>query len=453
MFTSRDPCTGSIIQTFRSLSLSQVKRMVDRVAAAQQRWAATAVEQRGECLSRLAASLRSHRQALAATMTSEVGKRSVEALAEVEKCAVVCDFYATQGHSFLEPEVVLSDASESRVEYPPAGVVLAVMPWNFPLWQVVRCAVPALMAGNGVLVKPAPSAPATALMFEALLVEAGCPPDVLRVLLADIRHLEAAIAHPAVAVVSLTGSTAAGQAVAGLAARHLKRSLLELGGSDPFVVLADADLDAAADAAVLGRFHNCGQSCISPKRLIVVPQLAEAFIDGLQQRIERLRLGDPRDPATDLGPMASPAARTHLHRQVLASRSAGAQCRLGGELLEGGGAFYPPTLLDQVAPGMPAFDEELFGPVACVVRARDDGDALALAAASRYGLGASLWTGDVERGRKLASYMPVGMVAVNALVRSDPRLPFGGIKASGYGRELSYHGLREFTVPRTVWVA
>jgi len=313
--------------------------------------------------------------------------------------------------------------------------------------------VPALMAGNGVLVKPAPSAPATALMFEALLVEAGCPPDVLRVLLADIRHLEAVIAHPAVAVVSLTGSTAAGQAVAGLAARHLKRSLLELGGSDPFVVLADADLDAAADAAVLGRFHNCGQSCISPKRLIVVPQLAEAFIDGLQQRIERLRVGDPRDPATDLGPMASPAARAHLHRQVLASRSAGAQCRLGGELLEGEGAFYPPTLLDQVAPGMPAFDEELFGPVACVVRARDDGDALALAAASRYGLGASLWTGDVERGRKLASYMPVGMVAVNALVRSDPRLPFGGIKASGYGRELSYHGLREFTVPRTVWVA
>ena len=452
MFTSRDPSSGAIIQSFRSHSPIGIRRIVDRVSAAQVRWSATAPSERSACLMRLAALLREQRHALASAITDEMGKRTVEALGEVEKCALVCDFYAVHGQAFLEPERFVTEAGESYVEYPPAGVVLAVMPWNFPLWQIMRCAIPALVAGNGVLVKPAASTPATALMLESIIADAGLIPDILRVVLADETRIEAVIAHPAVAVVSLTGSERAGRAVAELAGRHLKRSVLELGGSDPLVVLADADVDAAVEAAVSARFHNCGQSCIAPKRLIVVPQVAEAFVAGVSEAVAALRTGDPRAAETTLGPMASRAARAQVHGQVRASVAAGATLLLGGETLPGPGAFYAPTLLDHVAPGMPAFDDEVFGPVACVVRAKDDPHALELAANSRFGLGASLWTADAERASRLARFMPVGMVAINAAIRSDPRLPFGGVKASGYGRELSYHGLREFTSPRSVWV-
>lgn len=452
MFTSRDPSSGAIIQSFRSHSPIRIKRIVDRVSAAQVRWSATAPSERSACLMRLAALLRAQRQALASTITDEMGKRTAEALGEVEKCALVCDFYAVHGQAFLEPERFVTDAGESYVEYPPAGLVLAVMPWNFPLWQIVRCAIPALVAGNGVLVKPAASTPATALMLESIVADAGFIPDILRVILADERNLEAVFAHPAVAVVSLTGSERAGRAVAERAGHHLKRSVLELGGSDPLVVLADADVDAAVEAAVSARFHNCGQSCIAPKRLIVVPEVAEAFVAGMTRAVAALCTGDPRAAETTLGPMASRTARAQLHAQVRASVAAGAGLLLGGTVLPGPGAFYAPTLLDHVAPGMPAFDDEVFGPVACVVPARSDSHALELAADSRFGLGASLWTADVERARRLARFMPVGMVAINATERSDPRLPFGGVKASGYGRELSYHGLREFTSPRSVWV-
>jgi len=452
MFTSRDPSSGAIIQSFRNHSSIGIKRIVDRVSAAQARWAATAPSERSACLIRLAALLRQQRQVLAATMTDEMGKRSIEALGEVEKCALVCDFYAVHGQAFLEPERFTTDAGESYVEYPAAGLVLAVMPWNFPLWQILRCAVPALVAGNGVLIKPAPSTPATALMLESLLGDAGFTPDIARVILADVRNLEAVIAHPAVAVVSLTGSERAGRAVAELAGRHLKRSVLELGGSDPMVVLADADVGAAVAAAASARFLNCGQSCIAPKRLIVVPEVAEAFCAGMTEAIAALRTGDPRAADTTLGPMASREARALLHTQVRGSVAVGAVLLLGGEALPGPGAFYAPTLLDRVAPGMPAFDDELFGPVACLVHASSESHALQLAAESRFGLGASLWTADVERAQRLARFMPVGMVSINATGRSDPRLPFGGVKASGYGRELSYHGLREFTSPRSVWV-
>jgi succinate-semialdehyde dehydrogenase/glutarate-semialdehyde dehydrogenase len=381
-----------------------------------------------------------------------MGKRTAEALGEIDKCALVCDFYAVHGQAFLEPERVATDAGEGYVEYPPAGVVLAVMPWNFPLWQIVRCAVPALVAGNGVLVKPAASTPASALMLESLVAAAGFSPDLLRVILADERNLEPVIAHPAVAVVSLTGSERAGREVAQLAGRYLRRTVLELGGSDAFVVLADADVPAAVEAAVSARFLNCGQSCIAPKRLIVVPEVADAFIEGARRAIADLRTGDPRATETGLGPMASSEARTRLHQQVRVSVAAGARVLLGGKPLPGVGAYYAPTLLDRVTPGMPAFDDEVFGPVACVTSAVSESHALQLAAATRYGLGASVWSADVERAQRLARFMPVGMVAVNATVRSDPRMPFGGVRASGYGRELSYHGLREFTAPRSVWV-
>ncbi|NBU59435.1 MAG: NAD-dependent succinate-semialdehyde dehydrogenase [Betaproteobacteria bacterium] len=452
MFTSRDPSSGAIIQSFRSHSLTRVMRIVDRVAAAQVRWAATAPSERSACLVRLAGGLRAQRHALASTLTDEMGKRTAEALGEIDKCALVCDFYAVHGQAFLEPERVATDAGEGYVEYPPAGVVLAVMPWNFPLWQIVRCAVPALVAGNGVLVKPAASTPASALMLESLVAAAGFSPDLLRVILADERNLEPVIAHPAVAVVSLTGSERAGREVAQLAGRYLRRTVLELGGSDAFVVLADADVPAAVEAAVSARFLNCGQSCIAPKRLIVVPEVADAFIEGARRAIADLRTGDPRATETGLGPMASREARTRLHQQVRASVAAGARVLLGGKPLPGVGAYYAPTLLDRVTPGMPAFDDEVFGPVACVTSAVSESHALQLAAATRYGLGASVWSADVERAQRLARFMPVGMVAVNATVRSDPRMPFGGVRASGYGRELSYHGLREFTAPRSVWV-
>ncbi|MBU3694816.1 MAG: aldehyde dehydrogenase family protein [Rhodocyclaceae bacterium] len=453
MFISRDPCSGAIIQTFRSHALTRVMRIVDRVAAAQVRWAATAPSERSACLMRLAAALRGQRQMLASTMTDEMGKRSQEALAEVDKCAVVCDFYAVHGQTFLEPERFATEAGESYVEYPPAGVVLAVMPWNFPLWQIVRCVIPALVAGCGVVVKPASCTPASALMLESLAAGAGFPPDLLRIILADHAKLEAVVAHPAVAVVALTGSGGAGRVLAALAGRHLKRSVLELGGSDALIVLADGEVERAAQAAVSARFLNCGQSCIAPKRIIAVPEVAERLVGLLQAAIATMRVGDPRLADTDLGPMASREGRARLHAQVRASVAAGARLLCGGEVMAGAGAFYPPTLLDHVAPGMPAFDEELFGPVACVTRATSDSHALQLAAATPYGLGASLWSADTERARRLARFMPVGMVAVNATVRSDPRLPFGGVKASGYGRELSYHGLREFTSPRSVWVA
>lgn len=453
MFTSRDPSSGAIIQTFRGHALSRVMRILDRVAAAQGRWAATAPSERSACLLRLGAALRGQRQMLASTITDEMGKRTQEALGEVEKCAVVCDFYAVHGQTFLEPERFVTEAGESYVEYPPAGVVLAVMPWNFPLWQIMRCAVPALVAGNGVVVKPASCTPATALMLESLLAGSGFPPDLLRVILVDPTKLEPVIAHPAVAVASLTGSEQAGRALAEAAGRHLKRSVLELGGSDALIVLGDADVDRAADAAVSARFLNCGQSCIAPKRMIVVPDVAERFLERLHASIAALRSGDPRAADTGLGPMASREGRARLHAQVSESVAAGARLLLGGRLPVGPGAFYPATLLDHVAPGMPAFDQELFGPVACVVRANSDSHALQLAADTRYGLGASLWSADVERARRLAHFMPVGIAAINAAVHSDPRLPFGGVKASGYGRELSYHGLREFTSPRSVWVA
>ncbi len=452
MFTSRDPSSGAIIQSFRSHTSTRINRIVDRVSAAQVRWAATAPSERSACLMRLAALLREQRQVLASTMTDEMGKRTIEALGEVEKCALVCDFYAVHGQAFLEPERFITEAGESYVEYPPAGVVLAVMPWNFPLWQILRCAVPALVAGNGVLVKPAPSTPATALMLESLVADAGFTPDLLRVILAEVRNLEPVIAHPAVAVVSLTGSERAGRAVAELAGKHLKRSVLELGGSNPLVVFADADVEAAVAAATSARFLNCGQSCIAPKRLIVVPEVADAFAAGMAKAVAALRTGDPRAVDATLGPMANREARALLHGQVRASLAAGAICLAGGEPLPGAGAFYAPTLLDHVLPGMPAFDDELFGPVACLVRAVSESHALELAANSRFGLGASLWTADVERASRLARFMPVGMVAINATERSDPRLPFGGVKASGYGRELSYHGLREFTSPRSVWI-
>ena len=453
MFTSRDPSSGAIIQSFRSHALTRVVRILDRVAAAQVRWAATAPSERSACLLRLAAALRSQRQALAATITGEMGKRTAEALGEIDKCALVCEFYAVHGQAFLEPERIHTDGMESYVEYPPAGVVLAVMPWNFPLWQIVRCAVPALVAGNGVVAKPASATPATALMFESLVAASGVPPDLLRViLLADHDKLDAVVAHPAVAVVSLTGPERAGRALAESAGRHLKRSVLELGGSDPLLVFADADVDAAVDAAVAARFLNCGQSCIAPKRLIVVPEVAELFVARLHAAIAAMRIGDPRSGDTDLGPMASRKGRARLHAQVRDSVAAGARLLLGGEVPDGPGAFYPPTLLDHVTPGMPAFDDEVFGPVACVVRATSDSHALQLASATRYGLGASLWTADTERAQRLARFMPVGMVAVNTTVRSDPRLPFGGVKASGYGRELGYHGLREFTAPRAMLV-
>lgn len=424
-----------------------------RAAKAAADWAATPPTARALLLTRISEALRARRGPLAALVTEEMGKLIGEAEGELDKCAWVCDHYAVAGAGLLADEEVATDASRSLIACEPLGTVLAVMPWNFPFWQVFRCAAPALMAGNAVLLKHAANVPRCALAIERLVREAGAPEGLLQTLLIGADGVGQVIAHPAVRAVSLTGSEAAGRAVAALAGQSLKKCVLELGGADAFVVLEDADLAAAVRVAVLSRFLNAGQSCIAAKRFIVVDRIADAFVAGLTRAVEALRPGDPCDPATTLAPLARADLRDTLHGQVQASLLRGAQLVTGGAPIGRPGWFYAPTILDRVAPGMPAWDEELFGPVAAVIRARDAAHALDIANGSRFGLGGSVWTRDLARGEAFARAMACGAAFVNGLVKSDPRLPIGGIKDSGYGRELSAAGIREFCNIKTLWIA
>jgi succinate-semialdehyde dehydrogenase/glutarate-semialdehyde dehydrogenase len=353
----------------------------------------------------------------------------------------------------LAPEPVATDASDSYVRFDPLGVVLAIMPWNFPYWQAFRAAVPALAAGNTVALKHASNVTGCALAMDRLWRDAGLPEDAFTVILVQGAEASALAAHTAVAAVTLTGSEPAGASVATIAGRALKKVVLELGGSDPFIVLADADVAHAARQAAAARVINNGESCIAAKRFIVVESVADAFEEALAASLRALRVGDPLDRATDVGPLARPDLVDEVERQVVQSVAKGARLVLGGKRLPGPGNLFPPTLLTRVAPGMPAFDEETFGPLAAVTRARDAADAVGLANRSRFGLGASVWTADVEMARELAAKLEAGAVFVNATVRSDPRLPFGGIKRSGHGRELGRFGIREFVNVKTVWVA
>ena len=448
-----NPATGETIGEYQETPPEEVDRILHAADAAFQAWRRTSVEERAALLREAATLLRERAAEYARLMALEMGKPITAGRAEVEKCALACDYYAENGPRFLEPERVETDARRSFVAFRPLGVVLAIMPWNFPFWQVFRFAAPALVAGNVAVLKHASNVPGCALAIERLLHDAGFPRDVFRTLLVGSEAVDGIIGHPVVRAVTLTGGTPAGRAVAASAGARVKKTVLELGGSDPYIVLEDADIEHAAAMCAASRLINSGQSCIAAKRFIVVESVREEFERLFVERMRAARVGDPLDEQTEVGPLARHDLRDGLHELVQASVRAGARLLLGGEIPEGPGAFYPPTVLTDVKKGLPAFEDESFGPVAAIVPAKDEAEAIRLANESRFGLGAAVFTRDRERGERIATEeLEAGSCFVNALVRSDPRLPFGGVKESGYGRELSHYGLKEFVNIKTVWV-
>jgi succinate-semialdehyde dehydrogenase/glutarate-semialdehyde dehydrogenase len=452
MIVSVNPATGQEIGRFEEVGAADVETALAQAVAAQAQWAMLSVAERVPLLSRMARALRDGKARYARMITAEMGKPLAEAEAEIEKCAITCDFYAEQAPVFLADQEAPSSATRSAVVYDPLGVVLAIMPWNYPFWQVFRFAAPSLAAGNGIILKHAANVPQCALAIAEVLREAGCPDGLVHVLLIGTEHVAPMIADDRIAAVTLTGSTHVGAIVAAEAGRALKKQVLELGGSDPFIVLADADIDLAARTAVKARFTNAGQSCVNAKRFIVEASVADRFVDAFAAEVANLKVGDPLDPETTIGPLARENLRAGLHDQVQRTLAAGATLRAGGHVVDRPGFYYEPTILDHVTPGMAAFHEETFGPVAAVIRASDAEHAVALANQTEFGLGASIWTRDVARGQQLARRVQAGAVFVNGMVASDPRLPFGGIKRSGYGRELGELGIREFVNAKTLWV-
>jgi succinate-semialdehyde dehydrogenase/glutarate-semialdehyde dehydrogenase len=456
VLTTVNPATGKPLAEYPVLSDVEVDLSLDRAAAAQVGWAALPIGDRTAVLRRAAAALRADVDQLALLVTREMGKPVAEARAEVEKCATACDYYAEHAGDFLADEPVATSADRSWIGYEPVGVVLAVMPWNFPLWQVFRFAAPALMAGNAALLKHSPNTTGCALAVQRVLTDAGAPEGLFTALVVADPDVPAVtqrlIQDPRIGAVTITGSERAGRAVGSAAGDAIKKSVLELGGSDPFVVLPDADLPRVAAMAARGRYLNAGQSCISPKRFIVDASVVEKFTRLLVAEVEALTVGDPEAPGTDVGPMARADLLEGVHRQVEASVAGGARLLTGGRRLEGPGNFYAPTVLADVAPGQAAYDEEVFGPVAAVIVADGDDEAVRIANDTRFGLGASVWTANPERGISAARRIRSGAVFVNAVVASDVRTPFGGTRASGYGRELAAAGIREFVNVRTWWV-
>lgn len=451
-FSSHNPSTNQVIQSYASCDIRLLERTLEQAHSAQQIWAQTPFSLRAEILRNAAAMLRAQSEQYATLITLEIGKPRREARAEIEKCAGACDFYAQHGEEFLRTEAMESDAGRSYVAHYPLGVVLAIMPWNFPFWQVFRAAAPALMAGNAVALKHAPNVPQCAQAIAAIFRGSGLPESMFTNLMIEVEHVAGVIASPHIHAVTLTGSEAAGRKVAALAGQHLKKCVLELGGSDPFIVLHDADLELAVNAAIGSRYLNCGQSCIAAKRFIVVPQIAEEFLHRLKAGVESLKVGDPMDENTQIGPMARLDLRDNLHRQVIESVAHGAIAVAGCKPVEREGFFYQPSILDRVTAKACAYNEELFGPVAIVIRAENEKDALNIANETRFGLGSSIWSTDVARAEHLATHIQAGCTFINGMVKSDPRLPFGGIKSSGYGRELSKLGLKEFVNAKTVWI-
>ncbi|HVO09315.1 MAG TPA: NAD-dependent succinate-semialdehyde dehydrogenase [Vicinamibacteria bacterium] len=451
---SINPATGELVHEYPETPDHEVAAALEAAARAFLEWRERPLAERGAALRRTGALLRERREALARLMATEMGKPLGQGRGEVDKCAWVCDHYAENAEGYLAPQSAATDAAKSYVAFEPIGPVLAVMPWNFPLWQVFRFAAPALMAGNVGLLKHASNVCACALAIEDVLHDAGLPRAAFRALLVGSSRVGGLIEAKEVAAVTLTGSTPAGRAVAGKAGACLKKTVLELGGSDAYLVLEDADLERTAETCATARLVNSGQSCIAGKRFIVVEAVRAEFERRFVERMAARRLGDPFEDGVSVGPQARRDLRDEVHRQVQASIAAGARVRLGGELPSGPGAFYPPSVLTDVRPGMAAFDEEVFGPVAAVVPARDEKDAIRLANLSSFGLGAAVFTGNRERGERIArSELQAGACFVNDYVRSDPRLPFGGVKESGYGRELGAFGIREFVNVKSVWVA
>jgi succinate-semialdehyde dehydrogenase/glutarate-semialdehyde dehydrogenase len=450
---SINPATGEIIKEFEELTGDQAAGIVDKAHQAFTGWSGTDAEERATLMKNTAEILRENARKYGELMSTEMGKPLESAVAEVKKCALVCDYYVDKAETFLEPEYVKTEATRSYVCFCPLGVVLAIMPWNFPFWQVFRFAAPALMAGNACVLKHASNVPSCALEIEEIFIKAGFPEHLFSTLLVGRGEVDRLIENPLIRAVTLTGSLEAGKAVAAKAGQQVKKTVMELGGSDPYVVLHDADLENAAETCTTSRLINTGQSCIAAKRFIVVRNVRERFQELVYNIMKAKKMGDPLSSDIDIGPMAREDLRDQLHHQVKQSVKQGAKCLLGGEIPAGPGAFYPPTILTGVKTGMPAFDQELFGPVAVIIEAADEKEAISLANNSTFGLGAAVFTQDLERGERIARReLDAGSCFVNQFVRSDPRLPFGGIKESGYGRELSHFGIKEFVNIKTVYV-
>ena len=451
-FKSVNPANGNTLREIDAFTVGQLDAVLLEAAMAAPAWRALAVTQRCSLMHAAAKNLRARLDELAELITLEMGKPLGEARTEIEKCAWVCDYYADSGPGFIADEVVESDAGRSLIAWQPLGTVLAIMPWNFPFWQVFRFAAPALVAGNTGLLKHASNVPQCALAIESVFRAAGFPEGVFRTLLIPASQVAGVIRDSRVHAVTLTGSEPAGREVGAIAGSQIKKSVLELGGSDAFIVLEDADLELAVENAVSSRFLNTGQSCIAAKRFIVVEAVADEFLRLFKVAVEELVLGDPMSEATRIGPMARVDLRDQLHQQVVESIAEGAVAVTGCNPESGAGAWYQPSIIDRVKPGICAYSEELFGPVASVIRAKDEADAVRIANDSEFGLGGSVWTQDSERGERVARQLECGCAFVNGMVKSDPRLPFGGIKNSGYGRELSRLGMREFVNAKTIWI-
>jgi succinate-semialdehyde dehydrogenase/glutarate-semialdehyde dehydrogenase len=448
-----DPATGKVLREYREMTPEEARDAVESADRAFRSWRDTTFRERAHHMRRAAELLVEDAGEHATLMSMEMGKLLGDGRAEIEKCAWVCEYYAENAEAFLRPEAVETDAARSFVSFQPLGVVLAVMPWNFPFWQVFRFAAPALMAGNACVLKHASNVPGCALAIEDVLRRAGFPHDIFRTLLVGSDAVGALIENPLVKAVTLTGSTPAGRAVAAAAGARIKKAVLELGGSDPYVILEDADVEEAVSICVTSRLMNAGQSCIAAKRFIVVEAVRGRFESLLVEKMRGQIVGHPAGEDTTVGPLARRDLRDELHAQVRESVEKGARCLLGGEIPDGPGAYYPPTVLTDVKPGTPAYGDELFGPVAAVIPAENESDAIAIANDTAFGLGAAVFTGDAARGERIAERdLEAGCCFVNAFVRSDPRLPFGGVKESGYGRELSHHGIKEFVNVKTVYV-
>ncbi len=453
MLTSINPTNNKIVNTYLEMESEESLKIISLADDACIQWKETTFAHRSVLMKNAAKVLRENSEEYSVLMTLEMGKPIAQSRAEVEKCAWVCDYYAENAEQFLSDEIIKTEATKSFISYQPLGVILAIMPWNFPFWQVFRFAAPNLMAGNAGLLKHASNVSGCALAIEDVFRKAGFPENLFRSLLVTSKNVNEIISNPKVQAITLTGSVPAGKSVASLAGSLIKKTVLELGGSDPYIILEDADLEKAAMSCVTSRLINAGQSCIAAKRFIIVQSVYGEFEKLFLEIMSKKKMGDPFDEKNDLGPQASIQLRDELHEQVLKSIEQGAELILGGSIPEMDGAFYPPTILTNVKPGMVAFDEELFGPVAALIKAKDEDDAINLANKSIFGLGASVFTKDVKRGERIAKEkLNAGCCFVNDFVKSDPRLPFGGIKESGYGRELSPLGIKEFVNIKTVYV-
>jgi succinate-semialdehyde dehydrogenase/glutarate-semialdehyde dehydrogenase len=450
---SINPATGKLIATFAEPSLKEIEERIAKAEEAYLKWKETRLGERSILMQRAAQYLRSSKDHYGRIMTEEMGKPITQSIAEVEKCAWVCEYYAEQGERFLKDELITTEAYKSYVHFEPLGVILAVMPWNFPFWQVFRFAAPALIAGNAVLLKHSSNVPRSSLAIEEVFQKSGFPPNIFTSLLIGSKAVATVIQNEKVKAVTLTGSEESGRKVAELAGKEIKKTVLELGGSDPFVILKDADITICAREAAFARTINTGQSCIAAKRFIVLQERAQEFERALVWNMEKLKIGDPLDKETQIGPLAREDLLLELDKQVQDSIAQGATLLTGGKRLDREGYYYSPTVLTDVRKDMPVYQEETFGPVAAIIKVNTEEEAIKVANDTRFGLGASLWTKDLKRGEELAQQIDSGVVFVNAMVKSDPRMPFGGIKKSGYGRELSHYGLREFVNIKAIWIA